>query len=126
MAKVDKHFLTGSSSSKYDFLEKEVNINNQIGYMLNRSLSMFHYTNLPDTIPVKELELLLQMKMKQHTEFQLIVLLLQILELALETETLIYMLIMKNVMIIIQQPKIFMMLTMIILQMSKLERQHAA
>ncbi len=61
MAKVDKHFMTGSSGGmEYDFLDKDRNVNSNIAYMLNRSLSMFYYHNLPDTIPVKALELLLQ------------------------------------------------------------------
>ena len=59
MAKVDKYFI-GSSSREFNFLDKKVNINNHIGYMLNRTNSMFKYANLPETIPSKEIELLLQ------------------------------------------------------------------
>ena len=59
MAKVDKHFL-GSNSRDFNFLDKTTNVNNNIAYMLNRTNTMFKYTNLPSTIPSKELELLLQ------------------------------------------------------------------
>ena len=43
-------------------LNKEKAIQNEIGYMLNRTQSMFHYENLPSTIPALELELILQTK----------------------------------------------------------------
>ena len=59
MAKIDKHFL-GSKSVNFDFMDKEQNVNNNIGYMLNRSNAMFKYNNLPESIPSKELEILLQ------------------------------------------------------------------
>ena len=61
MAKVDKYFLGESNSvTGYNHLDKKTNVNNHIKYMLNRSVNMFKYHNLPDTIPAKELELLLQ------------------------------------------------------------------
>ena len=61
MAKVDKYFLGESNSATgYNHLDKKTNVNNHIKYMLNRSVNMFKYHNLPDTIPAKELELLLQ------------------------------------------------------------------
>ena len=59
MAKVDKYFI-GSKSRDFDFLDKSTNVNNNIAYMLNRTNTMFKYTNLPATIPSKEIELLLQ------------------------------------------------------------------
>ena len=59
MAKVDKYFL-GYSSDKFNYLDKKTNVNVNIGYMLNRSNAMFRYDNLPDTIPSKELEIMLQ------------------------------------------------------------------
>ena len=59
MAKVDKYFI-GSKSRDFDFLDKATNVNNNIAYMLNRTNTMFKYTNLPSTIPSKEIELLLQ------------------------------------------------------------------
>ena len=59
MAKVDKYFI-GSKSRDFDFLDKSTNVNNNIAYMLNRTNTMFKYTNLPRTIPSKEIELLLQ------------------------------------------------------------------
>ena len=61
MAKVDKYFLgDGDKGTGYNHLDKKTNVNNHIKYMLNRSVNMFKYHNLPDTIPAKELELLLQ------------------------------------------------------------------
>lgn len=47
-------------SYDYDYKNKERNIRNNISYMLNRSLQMFDYTGLPDTIPKRELERMLQ------------------------------------------------------------------
>ena len=61
MAKVDKYFLgDGDKETGYNHLDKKTNVNNHIKYMLNRSINMFKYHNLPDTLPAKELELLLQ------------------------------------------------------------------
>jgi len=59
MAKIDKHFV-GAKSVDFDYMDKETNIKNTIAYMLNRTNAMFKYNNLPETIPSKELELLLQ------------------------------------------------------------------
>lgn len=44
----------------YDFTDKDVNINYHILYMLNRTQSMFKWEGLPDTIPQRDLEILLQ------------------------------------------------------------------
>lgn len=62
MAKIDKQFdyLNLLDITKYNYLDKTVNVNNNIGYMLNRSNIMFKYHNLPNTIPEKELEKLNQ------------------------------------------------------------------
>lgn len=46
--------------SKYDYKDKETNTTNNMIYMFDRSLIMFKYHNLPDTIPYRELEKLLQ------------------------------------------------------------------
>lgn len=46
---------------KYDFKDKETNIRNNILYMLNRSMMIFKYEGLPDTLPKSELEKMLQM-----------------------------------------------------------------
>lgn len=43
-------------------MNKEKAIQNEISYMLNRTQAMFHYENLPSTIPALELELILQTK----------------------------------------------------------------
>lgn len=45
---------------KYDYKDKQTNIRNSIVYMLNRSMLMFKYEGLPDTVPVTELERMLQ------------------------------------------------------------------
>lgn len=47
---------------RYDFRNKEENVNNFIRYMLARTLQMFEYNGLPETIPPKELERLLQVQ----------------------------------------------------------------
>ena len=44
----------------YDFKQKERNVRQLNNYMLTKTLSMFEWQNLPDTIPVKELEKMLQ------------------------------------------------------------------
>ena len=59
MSKIDKYY-TGGENPSFNYLDKDRNIKNSINYMLNRSSTMFKYKNLPDTIPEKELELLLQ------------------------------------------------------------------
>lgn len=46
--------------SKYDYKDKDTNTTNNMIYMFDRSLIMFKYHNLPDTIPYRELERLLQ------------------------------------------------------------------
>lgn len=45
---------------RYDPRDKERNITNLVRYMLNRTQQMFRYEGLPDTIPARDLELLLQ------------------------------------------------------------------
>lgn len=40
--------------------DKDLLIDSHIRYMLNKTLSMFEYKNLPDTIPQRELELIIQ------------------------------------------------------------------
>lgn len=61
MSKIDKYYEhLGLSTGKFDYLQKEQNINNSISYMLDRTNIMFKYHNLPDSIPSEELELLLQ------------------------------------------------------------------
>ena len=44
----------------YIYEDKEMSLNYYTRYTLNRTLSMFKYTNLPDSIPQTELELYLQ------------------------------------------------------------------
>lgn len=45
---------------KFDYLDKETNVDYAIMQFLNKTLSMFQYENLPKTIPSEELEKLLQ------------------------------------------------------------------
>ena len=47
-------------SQKYDFKNKDTNINEMLRYMLRRSTQMFKYNGLPDSIPKYILELYLQ------------------------------------------------------------------
>ena len=44
----------------YDFADKKICINTHIRYMLNRTQSMFKWSGLPDTIPQRNLELIIQ------------------------------------------------------------------
>ena len=60
MGKIDKHFAGMDYTVQYDFRDKKKNVTSYVKYMLNRSLAMFQYHNLPETIPAKELEKLLQ------------------------------------------------------------------
>ncbi len=46
----------------YDFRNKSENVDNFIRYMLARTLQMFKYKGLPETVPQKELEQLLQVQ----------------------------------------------------------------
>lgn len=46
----------------YDFRNKVENVDNFIRYMLTRTLQMFEYNGLPETIPQRELERLLQVQ----------------------------------------------------------------
>ena len=46
----------------YDYKDKSKNVNQLNNYMLAKTLSMFEYTGLPETIPAKELEKILQLK----------------------------------------------------------------
>ena len=48
--------------STYDYKNKTTNIRNLNHYMLDRTLKMFEYEGLPDTIPARELEEILQTK----------------------------------------------------------------
>lgn len=57
----DKLYSDYTNFSSY-VTNKEKAIKNEIAYMLNRTQSMFHYENLPKTMPALELELILQTK----------------------------------------------------------------
>lgn len=52
--------LRGPTIVPFDFTDKETGVSIYIGYMLCRTQSMFRWTGLPDTIPQRDLELLLQ------------------------------------------------------------------
>lgn len=56
----DKYTYGFFSCDKYSFRDKDNCINQHIGYMLNRTLSMFDYDGLPKTIDKRNLELMLQ------------------------------------------------------------------
>ncbi len=59
MNRYDWGIYTGISNN-YDFKDKDTNIRNTILYMLNRSMMIFKYEGLPNTLPKKELERMLQ------------------------------------------------------------------
>ena len=48
----------------YSITNKTENVNNIVDAMLNKTLSMFIYNNLPDTIPIEEIEKVLQINGK--------------------------------------------------------------
>ena len=52
--------LIGGKPS-FDFLQKDRCTNQHVSYMLNRTQSMFKWNGLPETIPQRNLELMLQM-----------------------------------------------------------------
>lgn len=60
MAKIDKYNYLLDKVRSYDYKDKDTNMMNYVGYTLNRSLIMFKYHNMPDTLPQGELESLLQ------------------------------------------------------------------
>lgn len=43
-----------------DFSDKKASATQYVSYMLNRTQSMFKYTGLPDSLPQRNLELMLQ------------------------------------------------------------------
>lgn len=55
-----KHFRLGFSPLEYNPRDKRENVANHILYMLSRTQSMFGYEGLPDSIPQRELEYMLQ------------------------------------------------------------------
>ena len=61
MSKIDKIFnWLNLTNTNYDYLDKNRNISNNIAYMMDRSNIMFKWHNLPETIPQREIEKLLQ------------------------------------------------------------------
>lgn len=44
----------------YDHRQKDVNINREVGYMLAKTISMFEYSGLPETLKARDLEKMLQ------------------------------------------------------------------
>lgn len=62
MSKIDEKYFgfVSYQNSGYNYQDKATNVNNYVKYMLNRSLAMFKYHNLPETIPQEELEKMLQ------------------------------------------------------------------
>lgn len=46
--------------SNYDIKNKDYNLNNELQQMINKSITMFDYENLPKTIPLEEMEKQLQ------------------------------------------------------------------
>lgn len=60
MAKKDSQKSKYCSLDLYNFVDKSESLADNIGYMLSRCQSMFTYRGLPETIPKRDLELLLQ------------------------------------------------------------------
>lgn len=62
MGNIEKYYFgfLGSLAENYDFTNKKKCAENHIRYMLCRTQSIFKYDGLPDTIPQRNLELMLQ------------------------------------------------------------------
>lgn len=60
MGDIRKYNYGVDLASHYNYKNKQKNLQHHVEYMLNRSNIMFEYKNLPDTIPARELEVLLQ------------------------------------------------------------------
>lgn len=56
----DWGIYSGINGIPWDRTEKDVNVTNQVLYMIDRSLLMFRYHGLPESIPAIELERILQ------------------------------------------------------------------
>ena len=50
-----------NNTVNYSVINKTENVENIIAGVLNKTLTMFLYTNLPDTLPIEEIEKILQM-----------------------------------------------------------------
>lgn len=50
-----------NNTANYSVINKKENVQNIIEGFLNKTLTMFLYTNLPDTLPIEEIEKILQM-----------------------------------------------------------------
>lgn len=59
MAKIDKYNM-GLDLPTYDYKDKKQNLRDYVNYMLARSIIMFKYHNLPESMPQREIEILLQ------------------------------------------------------------------
>lgn len=53
--------MPGLPGGCYDFADKSKNLSTIVAYMLDRTQSMFRWSGLPDTIPQRNLEIILQM-----------------------------------------------------------------
>jgi hypothetical protein len=60
MGDIRKYYVGADIHKGYVHTDKEINVKNNVRYMLNRSNIMFQWHNLPNTIPQREIELLLQ------------------------------------------------------------------
>lgn len=60
MGNIDKRSLWLFGGKSEILKDKQQLINSYLGYMFNKTVKMFEYEDLPDTIPAREIELLLQ------------------------------------------------------------------
>ena len=61
ITRFNKFLQSITPNNRYDFTDKNACINQHIAYMLDRTQSMFEWTELPDTINSRIIELYLQM-----------------------------------------------------------------
>lgn len=60
MGDISKYSYGLQYTNKYNYKNRDANIDTYVTYMMNRTHSMFKYTGLPDTIPERILELYIQ------------------------------------------------------------------
>ena len=61
LSKEEKRSYYNNSNLNYSVINKTENVQNIIDSVLNKTLTMFLYTNLPNTLPIEEIEKILQL-----------------------------------------------------------------
>ena len=61
LSKEEKRSYYNNNNLNYSVINKTENVQNIVDNVLNKTLTMFLYTNLPDTLPIEEIEKILQL-----------------------------------------------------------------